>query len=40
MPTIPAPALVRATPALWEVRDNDTKIYLFGTFHTLDGRTV
>ncbi len=32
--------MVRATPALWEIRDADTTIYLFGTFHTLDGRTV
>ena len=29
-----------ATPALWEVRDGDTTIYLFGTFHTLDDRTT
>ena len=29
-----------ATPALWEVRDGDTTIYLFGTFHTLDARTA
>ncbi|MDQ3143825.1 MAG: TraB/GumN family protein [Pseudomonadota bacterium] len=29
----------QATPALWEVRDGDTTIYLFGTFHTLDERT-
>ncbi|HET9399285.1 MAG TPA: TraB/GumN family protein [Sphingomicrobium sp.] len=40
MPPMPAQALVRATPALWEIRDADTTIYLFGTFHTLDGRTV
>lgn len=40
MPLIPAPSIVRATPALWEIRDSDTTIYLFGTFHTLDGRTV
>ncbi len=40
MPLIQAPALVRATPALWEIRDADTTIYLFGTFHTLDGRTA
>jgi len=39
-PPVPAPSLVRATPALWEVRDADTTIYLFGTFHTLDGHTV
>ena len=37
---LPAPSVVRATPALWEIRDADTTIYLFGTFHTLDGRTV
>ena len=29
-----------ANPALWEVRDGDTTIYLFGTFHTLDKRTL
>ena len=28
-----------ADPALWVVRDADTTIYLFGTFHMLDGRT-
>lgn len=37
---IPAQSVVRATPALWEVRDADTTIYLFGTFHQLDGHTV
>jgi uncharacterized protein YbaP (TraB family) len=37
---LPALSVVRATPALWEIRDADTTIYLFGTFHTLDGRTV
>lgn len=26
-------------PALWVVRDSDTTIYLFGTFHALDGTT-
>lgn len=40
VPIIRAPSVVRATPALWEVSDGDTKIYLFGTFHSLDGRTV
>lgn len=40
MPLIPAPSIIRATPALWEIRDGDTTIYLFGTFHTLDGRTA
>jgi uncharacterized protein YbaP (TraB family) len=38
----PAPAANAATadadPALWAVRDEDTTIYLFGTFHLLDGR--
>jgi uncharacterized protein YbaP (TraB family) len=37
----PAPAaapLPDANPALWVVRDSDTTIYLFGTFHLLDGR--
>jgi uncharacterized protein YbaP (TraB family) len=37
---IPAQSIVRATPAMWEIRDADTTIYLFGTFHTLDARTV
>ena len=44
----PAPPLLatplatssHASPALWEVRDGDTTIYLFGTFHTLDERTA
>jgi uncharacterized protein len=40
MPLIKAPSIVRATPALWVIRDADTTIFLFGTFHTLDGRTV
>jgi uncharacterized protein YbaP (TraB family) len=40
MPLIRAPSIIRATPALWEIRDADTTIYLFGTFHTLDGRTA
>lgn len=40
MPSIPAPSLIRATPAMWQVRDADTTIYLFGTFHTLDQRTA
>lgn len=26
---------MRATPALWVVRDNDTTVYLFGTIHVL-----
>ena len=28
-----------ATPALWVVRDADTTVYLFGTFHALDGKS-
>lgn len=40
MPAIPATAIIRATPALWEIRDADTTIYLFGSFHAVDGRTV
>jgi uncharacterized protein len=36
---IPAQSVVRATPALWEIRDADTTIYLFGTFHALDNQT-
>lgn len=31
-------ALADADPALWVVRDEDTTIYLFGTFHMLDAR--
>ena len=34
----PAAPLPDANPALWVVRDADTTIYLFGTFHLLDGR--
>jgi uncharacterized protein len=40
-PTAPAAApapLPDANPALWVVRDADTIVYLFGTFHLLDGR--
>jgi len=35
---VPAAPLPDADPALWVVRDSDTTIYLFGTFHLLDGR--
>jgi uncharacterized protein YbaP (TraB family) len=34
-----AAAPVREHPALWVVNDNDTIIYLFGTFHALDGKS-
>jgi uncharacterized protein YbaP (TraB family) len=37
-PARAAAALADANPALWVVRDADTTIYLFGTFHLLDGR--
>lgn len=37
---MPAAPLVQATPAMWQIRDADTTIYLFGTFHTLDARTA
>ena len=36
-PAAQAP-LADADPAMWVVRDEDTTIYLFGTFHLLDGR--
>ena len=39
----PAPAakaaLPDADPAIWVVKDPDTTIYLFGTFHALDGKS-
>ena len=41
-PTATAPAAAKlpdTDPALWVVRDADTTIYLFGTFHALDGKT-
>lgn len=34
----PAPALQHDEPAMFVVRDADTTIYIFGTFHALDGR--
>jgi uncharacterized protein YbaP (TraB family) len=36
---VPQPATVDANPAIWVVRDQDTTVYLFGTFHALDGRS-
>ena len=41
-PTSPAVMEVRESqprPALWVANDDDTIIYLFGTFHALDGTT-
>jgi uncharacterized protein YbaP (TraB family) len=34
-----APALLDADPAMWKIADEDTTIYLFGTFHALDGKS-
>jgi hypothetical protein len=34
----PAEALPDADPAMWVVKDADTTIYMFGTFHMLDGK--
>ncbi len=36
----PASAMADADPAIWVVNDHDTIIYLFGTFHALDGRSA
>lgn len=38
-PATAAAALPDTDPALWVVKDKDTTIYLFGTFHALDGKT-
>ena len=40
-PGLPASAatLPDADPAMWAVKDQDTTIYLFGTFHVLDGKS-
>src|SRR4051812_27740281 len=38
-PAAPVPVAAQAGPALWVVHDADTTIYLFGTFHALDGRS-
>jgi uncharacterized protein YbaP (TraB family) len=34
----PQPLLEPASPAMFVVRDADTTVYIFGTFHALDGR--
>ena len=39
VPPASAPALPDAHPAIWVVNDADTIIYLFGTFHALDGKS-
>ena len=40
-PALPAWAapLPDADPAMWVVKDSDTTVYLFGTFHVLDGKS-
>ena len=39
-PTVAQTAKLPDTdPALWVVKDADTTVYLFGTFHALDGKT-
>ena len=35
----PAPLVADADPAIWVVNDRDTVIFLFGTFHALDGKS-
>ena len=37
--TSPAPRIPDADPAIWVVNDQDTTIFLFGTFHALDGKS-
>lgn len=47
LPAAPAAAIavtsaaspVQVGPALWVIQDSDTTIFLFGTFHALDGRS-
>lgn len=36
---LPQQAPIGEHPALWVVNDDDTIIYLFGTFHALDGKS-
>src|SRR5579864_4138363 len=38
-PTAAPPAPRPAEPAMFVVHDADTTIYIFGTFHALDGQT-
>ncbi|MEO8547239.1 MAG: TraB/GumN family protein, partial [Sphingomicrobium sp.] len=33
--TVPEPAVAGGRPALWQVADRDTTVYLFGTIHLL-----
>jgi uncharacterized protein YbaP (TraB family) len=38
-PTVPPAAPANADPAIFVVRDADTTVYIFGTFHVLDGQS-
>jgi uncharacterized protein YbaP (TraB family) len=38
-PTVAPAAPAAASPAMFVVRDADTTVYIFGTFHALDGKT-
>ena len=38
-PLAPAPSAAGDSPAMFVVRDADTTVYIFGTFHALDGRS-
>src|SRR3954467_9076017 len=38
-PTAAPASPANADPAIFVVRDADTTVYLFGTFHALDGKT-
>ena len=38
-PAAPPAVLPDADPAMWVVKDDDTTVYLFATFHALDGKT-
>jgi uncharacterized protein YbaP (TraB family) len=35
--SLPAPATLQDDPAMFVIQDADTTVYLFGTFHALDG---
>jgi uncharacterized protein YbaP (TraB family) len=38
-PSATLPPMPSAEPALFAVRDGDTTVYIFGTFHALDGKS-
>ncbi|WP_309661635.1 TraB/GumN family protein [Sphingomonas sp.] len=40
IPPASSPTVPDAHPAIWVVNDADTVIYLFGTFHALDGKSA